>query len=173
MNCLIVVANPSDTSFTSALVARFKAGLESEGHTHETINLFQDKYPANELWDATYRKQILDADAICFAFPWWFEMPPYPLAAFFQRNLVEGFAFKHENGQKIPLIPSKPVQVMITMGQKFECYNIRCVSEGLRYAGLAITNQLVAVNVGPNLDPTRAQEYLDRAFKDGQHILKK
>jgi len=172
MKCLIVVANPSDTSFTSALVAQFKKGLLTAGNDYETINLFEDDYP-NDYSDTSYRRKILDADAICFAFPWWFEMPPYPLAAFFQRNLVEGFAFKHENGQKIPLITGKQVQVMITMGQKFECYNIRCVSEGLRYTGLTITNQLVAVNVGPNLDPARAQEYLDRAFKDGQIILQK
>lgn len=173
MHCLIVYANPSDTSFTNALVARFKAGLESQGHTHETIDLFDDEYPTLTLWEDTYRRQILNADAICFAFPWWFEMPPYPLAAFFQRNLVEGFAFKHEDGQKVPLINGKKVQVLITMGQKSEGYNIRCVSEGLRYTGLKITNQLVAVNVGPNLDPIKAQAYLNHAELCGQIILEK
>ena len=172
MKCLIVVANPSDTSFTNALVARFKAGLDSEGHDYETINLFHDDYP-NDFSDTSYRRKIVDADAICFAFPWWFEMPPYPLAAFFQRNLVEGFAFRHENGQKIPLLNGKKVQVLITMGQQSPEYNIYCVREGLRYTGLKINNELVALNVGPRLDPTQAQEYLNRAELAGQNILQK
>lgn len=173
MKCLIVVANPSDTSFTNALVARFKSGLESQGHSHETIQLFQEAYHHSGVTtDAEYRKKMLEADAICFAFPWWFEMPPFPLVAFFQRNLVEGFAFRHENGSKVPLLDKK-VQVMVTMGQSAQEYNIYCVREGLRYVGLSITNELVALNVGPRLDPAQAQEYLDRAEKAGQFILEK
>lgn len=171
MKCLIVVANPSDTSFTNALVAQFKSGLESDGHTHETIQLFQEDYVKSVAIDADYRQMMLDADAICFAFPWWFEMPPFPLVAFFQRNFVEGFAFRHEDGKKIPLL-NKKVQLMITMGQSAEEYNIYCVREGLRYVGLPVTNELTCVNVGPRLSPEKAQEYLNRANQAGKFLFK-
>lgn len=168
MKCLIVVANPSATSFTNQLVTQFKAGLESEGHTHDTIQLFQDGYENDE----AYRQKILECDAICYAFPWWFEMPPYPLVAFLQRNLVEGFAFKHENGNKVSLLKKVPTQVLITMGQSSPEYNIRAVRDGLRYVGMKISGELVCMNVGPRLEPSQAQKYLDQAFHHGQVFLK-
>lgn len=167
MKCLIVIASPSSSSFVNVLVNKFKAGLESKGHTYDTIQLFQDGYLDSE----TYRKKILECDAICFSFPWWFEMPPYPLVAFFQSNLIEGFAFNTVNNKKVPLLDI-PVQVLITMGQSNPEYNIRAVRDGLRYVGLKIKNELVCLNVGPKLLSTQAEKYLDQAMLHGQMFLK-
>jgi putative NADPH-quinone reductase len=115
---------------------------------------------------AKYKEQILNCDAMCFVFPWWFEMPPFPLVKFFQSIFVEGFAYTHDGEVKTPKI-KLPVQVLITMGQRKE-YNIRSLRDGMDYVGLRIERELVCTNVGPRLEPELSERYLESALRCGK-----
>ena len=163
MKCLIVTANPAPSSFSYSLAKEFQQGLKSQGHESEMLGLFE--YPDINNHDMFER--IAAADGVCFAFPWWCEMPPYPMVEFWQKNLVEGKAFKHVNGVKVPLI-KKPTQVLITMGSPGPEYNISHVRNALKYVGLNIEGELVCLNVGQGLSPEAKEKYLKHAEHHGK-----
>jgi putative NADPH-quinone reductase len=171
MKCLIVTANPSATGYSYALVNKFIEGIESAGHTYEMVELFQGGYMEGKITDLEIQEKIKAADGICLAFPWWCEMPPFPLVAFMQQNLKEGFAFTRDaDGNKVPLL-NKKVQLLISMGSAGPEYFIRHVIDGLKYAGLKVVNNIVVQNVGPNLPKEKANFYLEQAHHQGTRFL--
>jgi putative NADPH-quinone reductase len=166
--CLIVMANPSLNGFANALATEFRSGLEFEDHSHETINLFQENYLGQEgqFLEVDYKELIMGCDGMAFSFPLWWEMPPYPLVAFFQKIFTAGFAYNHDGVNKTPLL-DLPVQLIVTQGQKHPA-NLLYLYEALRYCGFKTKfNTLSCTNVTPNLSPTEAGRYKKMAFEAG------
>lgn len=180
--CMVVVANPNGLSLTCQLAESFIAGLEEAGNkaitgvensfSKSSINyLFQTNYPAEtNNNDDLYRNQLKRADGVCLAFPWWCEMPPYPLVAWMQRNLIKDFAYKHDGTIKTPIL-NLPTQLLVTMGSIGEC-NLKNLKDGLGYTGLHVSNELVVKGAGPDLKKSEVTNLLWRARQDGLTFFK-
>jgi putative NADPH-quinone reductase len=170
--CLIVMANPSLTSFSNALADEFRAGLANADCIHETINLCQEGFPiqGTDGWLlGSYMDLVAGADGLAFFFPVWCEMPPYPLVAFIQRIFVEGFSFKYEDGQRV-LLQEKQVFMASTMGQ-VKLYNDSYLREAFQYVGLTITDDFQCRNVGPRLTDGMALQYKTQAYNAGYNFF--
>lgn len=164
------MANPSLTGFTNSLANEFRAGLADEDVTHETINLFQEGYVGQDhigCLEADYKSLILGADGLAFIFPWWWEMPPYPMTAFLQRIFVNGFAYKHD-GVKTPIL-DKPVQLIISMGQN-KPINLQNLCDGMEYCGLHVRHWMAAQGVNPSMDEAKALQYKNEAYNAGRNF---
>jgi putative NADPH-quinone reductase len=169
-NCLIVFANPTLASFSGALADNFRSGIEDSGNSHSTINLYQDEYISklsDAEVDAKYKNMITQCDSIAFVFPWWWEMPPYPMAAFLQTIFVNGFAYSH-NGVKTPLLDI-PTMLIVTLGQEKKC-NLNNLHEAMDYCGLRVVDEVVCAGVNPRMASEKAEEYKQEAYGRGRYL---
>ena len=159
MKVLQIIAHPDLTlqSFTGQLARRFRKGAEEVGNSVITYNLY-DMYhlPSRE----DFKKLILEAEHICFAWPCMWEMPPADLVDFFQTIFVKDFAFTLVNGKMEPSL-NIPVTCLISMGQD-KSFNTENLSEAMEYCGLH-PKFIIFNNVGPRLTPDKAAAYLDMA----------
>lgn len=180
--CMVVVANPNPQSLTFQLVEKFMAGLKAAGHkgilgednsfSKKTINqLFQNNYPSEDNSDDLYRKLLSRADGVCLAFPWWCEMPPYPLVAWMQRNLIKDVAYLHDGVTKTPIL-NLPTQLLVTMGQTTHC-NLQNIKNGLAYTGLHCNGlDLIVQGAGPNLTKETIKSVKEEAYQLGKKFFK-
>ena len=166
--CLVVLAHPSWTSsFSGSLAENFANGIEESGNQCEYINLWRDNFHLpdikKELIDS-YKEMILNCDGIVFAFPLWWEMPPYPLVEFLQTIFTNGFAYKHD-GVKTSIL-DLPVDMLISMGQ-VKHFNISNLYEAMEYCGLHVRKALVCQGVGPAISTKDATQYIENAKAAG------
>ncbi|WP_096186401.1 NAD(P)H oxidoreductase [Evansella halocellulosilytica] len=111
MNILLVVTHPNKDSLTFAVMQRFLAGLQTNEHNVDVIDLYRHSFdpalseedePAWKLKGKQFSPEIQKemeriqlADALVFIFPlWWYSMPAM-LKGYFDK--VVNFKF---NGQK-------------------------------------------------------------------------
>lgn len=100
---------PHRRSFSAALLARARAGLETAGHTIDVIDLAADGFTptlsADDLraWRqrstidpqvVDYQRRLAAADHLVFIFPTWWMAMPAATKGFLDRVLVRGFAFE-------------------------------------------------------------------------------
>lgn len=132
MKVVNVLSSHYPGAFISVLLDRFKQGLESEGHTHETIDLYGDRFQPimqgddfNQFFGKPLPQDIVDchellrgADILTFFYPvWWNDMPAI-MKGWIDRMFTMGFAYEAgEHGQK-GLLQIKKVLLVCTLGNK-------------------------------------------------------
>lgn len=114
------------------------------------------------------QKIISKTDAIAFAFPWWWEMPPYPMVEFLQKVFVKDFAFTHDtDGRKTKLL-NKPAQLIICAGQDKQQIQIEPLVMAMEYCGLHADTPLIFTGCKPGLAEETVDYYSQTAFKQGR-----
>jgi len=117
MNTLLIIANPSKTSFSHALAEAYGDWVHKKWHNIEVLDLYDMNQDilyydnTNELkkWNCNgwekmkeIQKMLLRNDEYVFFFPvWWWWMPAI-LKNFFDVNLSAGFAFNFIKWKSIP-----------------------------------------------------------------------
>lgn len=131
---------PHERSFSAALLAAARRGLERAGHTVDIIDLMADGFdPVMSRDDlvawrtrttidpvvADYQRRLAAADHVLFVFPtWWFSMPALT-KGFLDRVLSKGFAFEEPKpGGEIvrTLTRLRSVAVLTPMTTRFGLY---------------------------------------------------
>lgn len=163
MKVLQIIAHPDLTlqSFTGQLARHFRDGAEEVGNSVITYNLCDvHRLPSRD----DFKRLILEADHICFAWPCLWEMPPANLVDFFQTVFVKDFAFTLVGDKMKPSL-NIPVTCLISMGQD-KGLNTENLSEAMKYCGLH-PKFIIFNNVGPRLTSDRAADYLNMAHNYG------
>ncbi len=114
MKTLIIIANPSKTSFTHALAESYQKNCGNEckvvdlyDETQEYLRyeskeqLIMSKHPGENLRNLNQEK-IAWADELVFFFPVWWGSMPAILKNYFDTNFSSGFAFKFIEGKNMP-----------------------------------------------------------------------
>lgn len=117
MKTLLVLANPSKTSFSHALAQAYKTGAEKRWNSVEVLDLYdlnQDilyyestselkKWHCNG-WEKMKQVQemLTRNDEYVFFFPVWWGSMPAILKNFFDVNFSAGFAFNFVPGKSMP-----------------------------------------------------------------------
>lgn len=129
MKHLIVVAHPSETSFTMALTQSYAAELENLGHSLRVYDLYRAGFDpvltAQELLPVSAdhparadvvkaQDDIRAADAVTLIYPlWWMSMPAI-MKGYIDRVFARGFAYESHNGVVQGLLSGKK-SVLITI----------------------------------------------------------
>ncbi len=166
MNCLILVSHPSQISLTSKLVNSFTEGLLEANHN---VNLFYTGgFDTPLLSLDVLRENVKQSDAIVFAFPWWWEMPPYPLVEIIQKVFVKDFAFVHDGNHKKQTLLNLKAKLLICAGQEKPTINLDNLNEAMAYCGLYVGSpSLVFTGCGPNLTEDQLESYHHTARQHG------
>jgi NAD(P)H dehydrogenase (quinone) len=129
MRHLIIVAHPSEDSFTMGLTRAYAAELETLAHSQLTYDLYRMGFnpvlTSHELAQAAgehpaspdvvrAQNDIRTADAISVVYPlWWLSMPTI-LKGYIDRVFARGFAYEYHNGIVHGLLSGKK-SVLITI----------------------------------------------------------
>jgi len=117
MRALLVVSHPSATSYTKAMAAAARRGLERGGHDVEELDLYtmrfqpamtkaeRDAYhgvdpmvdPAVQLSAALVKR----ADVLVFVYPTWWGGLPAMLKGWLEKTMVPGVAFVFDAENKV------------------------------------------------------------------------
>ena len=170
MNCVIFVAHPAPSSLTKNLATTFKQGIVAAGHSATMFDIFHK--PFDEANITTLQDLIKTADGIAFAFPWWWEMPPYPMVELLQKVFVNGFAFTHDGNHKKTSLLSLPTQLIICAGQAKTDIQLGNLKMAMDYCGLKPITPLVLSGVGPSLSQAVVNEFHRGALAAGQNFFK-
>lgn len=128
MKALLIIANPSKTSFSHAMATAYKQKIESTGGEVEILDLYDFEQDVLQFestaelqkWNCNggekmklVHEKITNADEMSFFFPiWWGNMPAI-LKNFFDVNFSANFAFKFVKGSKMPekLLTNKTAKI--------------------------------------------------------------
>ena len=117
MKSLLIIANPSKTSFSHALAEAYKTGAEKRWDTVTVLDLYDfdqdilyyESTDALKQWKCNggekmkeVQKMIADNDEMVFFFPVWWGGMPAILKNFFDVNFSAGFAFNFVKGKSMP-----------------------------------------------------------------------
>jgi putative NADPH-quinone reductase len=106
---------PHHRSFSAALAAAARRGLEKAGHEVDIIDLHADGFnPVMSAQDLTewrgktstdpqildYQKRLLAADHLMFVFPVWWELMPASTKGFIDKVIAKGIAYEQSSGGK-------------------------------------------------------------------------
>lgn len=113
----MVVAHPSENSFTCAVADATRRGLERGGHDVTTLDLYRlgfapamsreeraayhEADPLIDPMTAEHAALVQAADALVFVYPTWWSGPPAVLKGWLERVLVPGVAFRFDARGKI------------------------------------------------------------------------
>ena len=165
MRILQIVAHPATSSFTLDLAAAYRAGAEKADNEVTWFNVYEEDAPGVQ----EIQRLVLEYDALCFAFPCWWEMPPAKLVELLQTVFVKGFAFDLNGDKMVPLI-RKNADVIISMGQN-KNYDSNNMSMAMEYCGIQPSFHVFS-NIGPRLTEFEAKQNLLSANKIGYTAFK-
>lgn len=168
--CLVIEANPNPLGFTKLLLESFFEGMNEAGiYEHTDFNVFStEDDQKHKLWWKNHveeiKQQIVEADLLVFAFPLWWEMPPYALVEFFQTIFVKDFAYSHDGTQKKNILDVMAIN-LITMGQEY-AFDSKNLGLAMKYCGIK-PRHCIFTNIGPRLDVDKARMYFQWAKLEG------
>lgn len=129
MKHLIIIAHPTEQSFTMALADAYLAELSDLGHEHRKHDLYRMGFdpvlPARELLPfdtghplaadiAQAQDDIRAADILTVVYPlWWMSMPAI-MKGYIDRVFARGFAYESENGVVRGLLSGKKC-ILVTL----------------------------------------------------------
>ncbi|NHJ05301.1 MAG: flavodoxin family protein [Candidatus Heimdallarchaeota archaeon] len=192
MNVLIIFAHPNEESFGYALLKNFQIGLVDANNQIEVHNLYSDKFnpilTKEELLDASkleedplimkYRKDIQWANIIVIMHPAYWYSTPAILKGYFDRILVEGFAYDYVNENPIPKLLNKKGILIQTFDTEehlekslFEDITYKTVYFTWKYCGIENWKRftLFRVNFVSN---EKREEWLKQIYTFGLNIEK-
>jgi len=135
MKTLIIIANPSKTSFSHAMASAYsKKCDEFEILDLYDLNQWYLKYESMEelkKWNIhdfnkikLVQEKIKNSDEMAFFFPIWWGWVPAILKNFFDSNLSSGFAFKYWKNWVEKLLTDKTSKVFTTCDAPWFAYKI-------------------------------------------------
>ncbi|WP_454632568.1 NAD(P)H-dependent oxidoreductase [Bradyrhizobium cenepequi] len=184
MKHLIVVAHPSETSFTMALTRSYAAELEKLGHRQRTYDLYRAGFDpiltAEELLPASVdhpapahvvkaQDDIRAADVVTVIYPlWWMSMPAM-MKGYIDRVFARGFAYDSRNGVVHGLLSGKkavlitisgaPLPLLMSNG-RWNAVQVLQDTHVLRSSGFDLLEHLHFDEVGPDLSKTVAERHM-------------
>jgi len=186
MNHLIVVAHPSETSFTMALTRSYAAELEMLGHDMRTCDLYRTGFDpvltAHELLPANSdhparsdvvkaQDEIRAADALTVVYPlWWMSMPAM-MKGYIDRVFARGFAYEAREGAIRGLLSGKKAVLItisgaplpvLTKNGRWNAVQVLQDTHILRSTGFDLLEHLHFDEVVPGLPKAAAEEHFLR-----------
>lgn len=132
MNTTIIVANPSNDSFSKSIMEKISKSLKEKDKTYEIIDLYKDKFnpvmsseevelyskgQCNDELVKKYQSIMKSTDEIIYIFPIWWNSCPAILKGFFDKVFVKEFAFKEENKRPVGLLTNIKRAAVITTSE--------------------------------------------------------
>ncbi len=184
MKHLIVVAHPSETSFTMALTRNYAAELERLGHSERTYDLYRAAFDpvltAQELLPVSLdhparadvvkaQDEIRGADVLTVIYPlWWMSMPAM-MKGYIDRVFARGFAYESQDGVVRGLLSGKkavlitisgaPLPLLVNSG-RWNAVQVLQDTHVLRSSGFDLLEHLHFDEVGPDLPNTAAEQHM-------------
>ena len=130
MHVFIVFAHPNRTSLAGTLLDRLTAGLRQAGHTFDVSDLYQEGFdPRFSSADfdyfradgpmmsdiSTIHSRIERAQVLAFVYPVWWWSAPAILKGWYDRVLINDFAYTFDGHNVHPALSGKKV-VQICIG---------------------------------------------------------
>ena len=147
MHFLNILSSHYPESFNSVLMDKFNQSLESNGHTFETIDLYQINFDPvmkgddfNQFMNKpiteeiiNYQEKIKIADVITFFYPvWWCDMPAI-MKGWIDRVFAKGFAYNIIDNETVGLLKGKKALLVCTLGNKIDNPNSDKLEESMRF----------------------------------------
>ena len=114
MHVYVIIAHPSQQSFSRSVLEAFTKGLKEAGHSYEVADLYQMNFQS-EMDESQYLREtsgnpdlpipgdveeeqskINRADGLVFIFPLWWSDCPAKLKGWFDRVLTYGYAYVYD-----------------------------------------------------------------------------
>ncbi|MEJ0095105.1 MAG: NAD(P)H-dependent oxidoreductase [Methylocella sp.] len=186
MKHLIVVAHPTEDSFTMGLAHAYAAELERLGHNQRTYDLYRMGFnpvlAAHELAPvgadhpvsadvALAQNEIRAADVLTVIYPlWWMSMPAM-MKGYIDRVFARGFAYESNNGVVRGLLSGKksvlitisgaPLPLLVESG-KWDAVEVLQDTHIFRSAGFDLLEHLHFDEVAPHLPNAIAERHMER-----------
>lgn len=187
MNHLIVVAHPSETSFTMSLARNYVVELERLGHSQHTHDLYRMGFDpilsAQELAPVSTehparadvvkaQNDIRSADVLTVIYPlWWMSMPAM-MKGYIDRVFARGFAYDSHDGIVRGLLSGKravlitvsgaPLPLLVSSG-RWNAVQMLQDTHILRSSGFDLLEHLHFDEVAPDLSKDAAEQHMARA----------
>ncbi len=141
MKKLLIIANPSKTSFSYAMAEAYKEKAEKQKDEYKILDLYElnqtyltyDSVENLKKWEVKDKKTIEKiqkdiswADEMSFFFPVWWGTMPAVLKTFFDSNFSSWFAFKYVSWKSMPekLLTGKTAKIFCTCDAPWFVYKI-------------------------------------------------
>lgn len=193
MHVYVVIAHPSDESFTRRVLAEFLRGLSDAGHTFEVGDLYATGFQAVMNVDE-YRREmgmaqsilsqdvrfeqdkLRRADALALLYPLWWGDVPARLKGWFDRVFTQGFAYQFEGGKFEGLLKLKKALALVSAGDTVENLEagglaaaMRRVMLDNRLRGCGVAEAELAILGGlQDADEALRQRNLEKAYALGK-----
>ncbi len=188
----VVYAHPKRDSFVGAILDRFLAGLQEAGHTYELSDLYAENFnPTFSASEFDYfrgdgtaaadiaaiHERISAAQCLAFVFPVWWRSAPAVLKGWFDRVLINNFAYLFDGHEVIPNLDNKSVIMLCPAGSSTKTYQKhgydgviqRQIEAGIwLYCGLDDVQTHLMADVDASADD-RAR-HLERAHRIGHSV---
>jgi NAD(P)H dehydrogenase (quinone) len=186
MKHLVVVAHPSEDSFTMGLTRAYAAELERLGHNQRTYDLYRMGFnpvlAAGELLPAgadhpasadvvQAQADIRAADALAVIYPlWWLSMPAM-MKGYIDRIFARGFAYEARNGIVHGLLSGKQAVLITISGAplprlvengRWNAVQVLQDTHIFRSAGFELLEHLHFDEVAPHLPDAVAEQHMAR-----------
>ncbi len=117
MRAVVIVANPNPTSFSHAIAARLREGLEASGHRVIVHDLYAEGFraamsaeereayhgdvPVVDPLVIEHITDLRDAHTLIFVYPTWWSSLPAVLKGWLERVMVPGVGFVFDERHKV------------------------------------------------------------------------
>ena len=137
MKTTIIVASPSEKSFSKQIVEKLSKKLIENRAEYEIIDLYKDNFnPVMTEKEETlynegktddelvkkYQQSIRNSDEIILVFPVWFNNVPAILKGFFDKVFIKNFAFSEEDNKTKGLLSNIKSGMVITTSESNTSY---------------------------------------------------
>ena len=137
MKTTIIVASPSEKSFSKKIVEKLSEKLIENKAEYEIIDLYKDNFnpvmTENEekLYNEgktddelvkKYQQSVRDSDEMILVFPVWFNNVPAILKGFFDKVFIKNFAFSEEDNKTKGLLTNIKSGMVITTSESNTSY---------------------------------------------------
>lgn len=137
MKTTIIVASPSEKSFSKKIVEKLSKKLIENRAEYEIIDLYKDNFnpvmteKEEKLYNEgktddelvkKYQQSIRNSDEIILVFPVWFNNVPAILKGFFDKVFIKNFAFSEEDNKTKGLLSNIKSGMVITTSESNTSY---------------------------------------------------
>ncbi|MCH1960598.1 NAD(P)H-dependent oxidoreductase [Romboutsia hominis] len=137
MKTTIIVASPSEKSFSKKIVEKLSKKLIENRAEYEIIDLYKDNFnpvmteKEEQLYNEgktddelvkKYQQSIRNSDEIILVFPVWFNNVPAILKGFFDKVFIKNFAFSEEDNKTKGLLTNIKSGMVITTSESNTSY---------------------------------------------------
>lgn len=189
MNVLVIYAHPNPDSFNHAILQQFQAGLVSQGHTLEILDLYALGF--NPLLSASdlaalqqgetppeirfHQEKVAWAEGLAFIFPIWWSSMPAVLKGWIDRVFSLGFAYAFREEGPLGLLKHRKALLITTAGGDQVFFDQSGIQKAIQmtidlgifgFTGIAKVQHEFFYNV-VQADPEVRKQYLETAFSLG------